>query len=145
MVTQVNLGTINRLRATVSFQDHPELNVSAVHMGKDMISWNPQGDMTKAIPAAVGSVNSPEPWMPVEFSIEILKTTGIADRYKQQWEKYSVLGDSIVRGDASAFGDVPVFNTSIKGVDQVKFNGDQATITVHLQGYYIINSDLYNV
>jgi len=134
----LNLGT-------VSFTDHPELNVLPSFMGKEMITWSPQGELTKRIPAATGVVNSPEPYQEVEFSIEVLKTTGLGDRYKKQWELYSVLGDSVIRGDASEMSDIPVYNVSIKNVDAVKMNGDQATITVHFQGYYPVNSSLYNV
>lgn len=140
-----SLGTINRLRASVAFQDHPELNILPSYLGKEMITWSPQGDQTKVLPAAVGTVNSPEPYQLVEFSAQILKTNGLGERFKAQWELYTVLGDCVLRGDSSGMGDFPVYNTSIKGVDAVKHDGSQESITVHFQGFYPINSSLYNV
>lgn len=144
MVAQVNQGTLNRLRVSISFRDHPELNITPPFLGKEMITWSPQGELTKAIPAATGVVTSPEPYQIVEFSAEILKTNGLGDRFKSQWELLSTLGDAVIRGDASTFGDVQVYNTSIKSVDPVKSNGDQAVIVVHMQGAYPINSSLFN-
>ena len=83
MATPVNQGTINRLRGTISFTDHPELNITPAFMGKDMITITPQGDITHIIPTATGIVTSPEPYQVFEFSAHVLRTNALGDRFKK--------------------------------------------------------------
>jgi hypothetical protein len=145
MVAQVNQGTINRLRASVSFISHPELNITPPFLGKEMISLNPQGDVTHIIPTATGVVTSPEPYQVMEFSAHVLRTNGLGDRFKKQLENISTLGDATIRSDASGFSDYALTNVSIKSVDPIKMNGEDAGWLVHFAGAYQINGSLYNL
>lgn len=143
MATPVNQGTINRLRATISFTDHPELNITPAFMGKDMITITPQGDITHIIPTATGIVTSPEPYQVFEFSAHVLRTNALGDRFKKQWEKISTLGNAVIRSDSSVFSDYQVTNVSIKSVDAIKQNGEDAGVVIHFTGAYQVNGDLY--
>lgn len=145
MATPVVQGNINRLRASISFPDHPELNITPAYLGKEMFSLALQGEATHPIPTATGIVNSPEPYQIAEFTAHVLRTNGLGDRFKKQKEKNSILGDSVIRSDTSAFSDYNLTNCSIKSVDPIKFNGEDAGWMIHFQGAYQINSDLYNV
>ena len=140
-----NQGTINRYRGSISFPDHPELNIVPNSMGKEMITITFQGEIVHAIPTATGLVTSPEPYQIVEFSADVLRSIGIGDLFKKRIEKLGTMGDAVIRSDASTMSDYNFFNTSIKSVDPVKQDGSTATQTIHFQGYYPINQDLYNV
>lgn len=141
----INQGTINRLRGSVSFVDLPDLNVTPAYLGKEMISVNPQGEITHQIPSATGVVTSPEPYQIVEAAIHVLRTNGLGERFKKRWEKLSTLGDAVIRSDSSEFSDYNLTNVSIKSVDPIKQNGEDAGVMIHLQGAYQVNADLYNV
>lgn len=145
MATPVTQGTLNRLRATVSFPDHPELNITPSFLGKDMITVAPQGDVTHIIPTATGLVTSPEPYQIVEISAHVLRTNGLGDRFKKQQENLSTLGNATIRFDATTFSDMAITNTSIKSVDAIKVDGMEAGWVIHIQGAYLINASLYSL
>lgn len=145
MVATVNQGTINRLRGSISFPDHPELAITPAFLGKEMITVSLQGEAVHQIPTATGVATSPEPYMVAEFSAQILRTNGLGERFKKQMEKLATLGDAVVRSDSTAMSDYDFSNTSIKGVDPIKQNGEEVGWMVHFQGAYQVNSDLYNV
>ena len=145
MATPVNQGTINRLRATISFPDHPELNITPAYLAKDMITITQTGEVTHPIPTATGIVTSPEPYQIMEFSAHVLRTNGLGDRFKKQIENLSTLGDAVIRSAASGFSDYNITNTSIKSVDAIKENGEDAGWMIHFQGAYAINGSLYGV
>lgn len=144
-MTQVIQGTINRLRGSIGFADVPDLNIVAAYMGKEMITISPQGDVTGVIPSATGIVTSPEPYQIVEFSAHVLRTNGLGDRFKKRMELNSVLGDAVVRQDTAAMSDYRFSNVSIKSVDPIKLNGEDAGWMIHFVGSYQINSALYDV
>jgi hypothetical protein len=141
----INAGVINRLRGSISFVDHPELNIVAANLGKDMISITEQGEDTHAIPTATSIVNSPEPYKIVEFSAQIVRSQDLANRYKLQKEKFSVVGNAIIRPDTPSLSDYNLVNASIKGVDSIKMNGEDVGYYIHFQAAYPINSDLYTL
>lgn len=145
MATPVNLGTVNRLRASISFKNFPDLNITPEFLGKEMITISPQGDVVHNIPAATGVVTSPEPYQVIEFSAHVLRTNGLGDRFKKQIEKLATLGDAVIRSDASGFSDYEVTNSSVKSVDPIKMNGEEAGWMIHFQGAYQINASLYDL
>ncbi len=145
MATPVTQGTLNRLRATISFTDHPELNITPSFLGRDMVTVAPQGDVTHIIPTATGLVTSPEPYQIVEISAHILRTNGLGDRYKKQLENLSTIGNCTVRFDVVGFSDMPLTNASIKSVDAIKADGTEAGWVIHIQAAYIINQALYSL
>ncbi len=145
MATPVQQGTLNRLRGSVSFPANSSLNVVPAYLAKDMISITFVGEVTHAIPTATGYVTSPEPYQMVEVGIHVLRTNGLGDIYKKQIELLSTVGDFVVRSDTLAFSDYNISDGSIKSVEQLKYNGEDAGWMIHLQGSYAINSSLYGV
>ncbi|HET8689768.1 MAG TPA: hypothetical protein VFM18_24450, partial [Methanosarcina sp.] len=121
------------------------LNVTASFLGKEGITLTPQGDVTHIIPTLTGLVTSPEPYQIMEVTIHLVRSMSLADRFKKQIENLSTLGNSVARSDATTMSDYPLTNTSIKSVDAIKMNGEDAGWMIHLQGVYIINQSLYNV
>lgn len=144
-MASINAGVINRLRGSISIVDFPELNIVAANLGKDMITISEQGEDTHAIPTATSIVNSPEPYKIVEFSAQIVRSQDLANRYKLQKEKFSVLGDVVIRPDTPSLSDYNLSNCSIKGLDPIKMNGEDVGYYIHFQGVYAINADLYSL
>lgn len=145
MAATINASVINRLRGSISFVDHPELNIVAANLGKDMITISEQGEDTHAIQVATSIVNSPEPYKMVEVSAQVVRSQDLANRFKLQKEKFSVLGNATVRPDTPSLSDYQLLNVSIKNVDPIKMNGEEVGYYIHFQAAYPINSDLFNL
>lgn len=138
-------GTLNRLRGSFLVPSFSQLNVTASYLGKGGISLALQGDATTYIETLTGGVTSPQPYMVCMVTLNLLKTQGLADLYKQQMESLSTIGDVTVRGDASTLGDYPVTNCGIQTVRELPMSGEDAGFVVTVKGYYAINSQLWNL
>lgn len=138
-------GTLNRLRGSVVIPDHPALNVTAPYLGKEGIGLSLEGDATGIIPTMTGTVTSPEPYQIASVSVNILKTNGLAARFKSQMEDNTVIGDITVITDTSALPNYPLHNCAIESVQPLKLNGDDAGFVVNIRGYYVINNALWNL
>ncbi|MWU29142.1 hypothetical protein GP934_27470, partial [Escherichia coli] len=58
----IPVGTLNRVRASVKFTSHSELNVSASFLAKEGVELSFQGNITEFLPAMTGAVQSPQPY-----------------------------------------------------------------------------------
>ena len=141
----VDQGVVNRLRASVVWASFPTLNVTPAYLGEDAINMALEGDASTQIPTMTGAVQSPEPYMAVAITINLLRTQPLADLYKKQMEKTALLGDCTVRPDATPLSPYPFYNCSIQGVRELNFGGRSAGWIVTCRGYYLVNSDLWNL
>jgi hypothetical protein len=137
-------GTLNRLRGSVVIPDHSGLNVTAPYLGKEGIGLALEGEATGIIPTMTGIVTSPEPYMIVSVTLNILKTNGLAARYKAQMEDNTVIGNITVIPDTSALPNYLLYNCAIESVQPMKLSGEDAGFVVTLRGYYVINNALWN-
>jgi hypothetical protein len=140
---QIPQGTLNRLKASIIWNDYPGLNVTASFLGKEGIRFGFAGDATLQIDTMTGLVTSPEPYLRTTITVNLLKTQNLSDLYKKQMESSTLLGDGTVRPDATILSPFPIGNCSIMGVDELLFNGSVAGYAVKLAGYYIINTSLW--
>jgi len=138
-------GTLNRLRGSLVITDHSSLNVTAPYLGKEGIGLSLEGDATGILPTMTGTVTSPEPYQICSVSVNLLKTNGLAARYKAQMEDNSVLGDITVIPDTSSLPNYPLRNCAIQSVQPLKLNGEDAGFTVNITGYYVINNSLWDL
>lgn len=138
-------GTLNRLRGSLVIPGSPELNVTAPFLGKDGISLVPEGDSTQFIETMTGAVTSPEVYMTVRVQIALLRTQGLADLYKKRMELNSLLGDVTVRPDAATLSPWSLINCSIQNVGELRINGQDAGYGPSIKGYYLINSQLWDL
>ena len=69
----------------------------------------------------------------------------LASLAEQQMETQSKLGPITVRTDSSVFPKYDFFNCAIMAVREINMSGDDAGYVVTVTGYYIINSDLWNL
>jgi hypothetical protein len=141
----VDQGVLNRIRASVVLNEHPELNVTASFLAKEGIRLSLDGEATTYVPALTGAVPSPEPYQMITLEIALLKTQFLSNDWKTQMEDNSRIGDLTVYPDAKQLGVYPLTNCSIKGVTPLSFNGEVAAWVVTVGGYYIINNDLFDL
>ena len=137
-------GSLNRLRASVVWNDFPSLNVTASYLGKDGITLALDGESTAFINTMTGAVTSPEPYQMITLTLNLLKTQGLAGLYKSQVETSALLGNGVVRPDSLALPAYDITNCAIESVRELKFSGEDAGFAVTVKGYYLVNSSLYD-
>jgi hypothetical protein len=139
----VPLGPLNRLKASANWPSNPGLTISASNLGKNGIHFALEGEATEYIPTMTGAVTSPEPYMMFTMTIELLKSQAFSDSWKQKLETDSSLGDGTVWPDTITLSPFNLTNTSITGVRDLPFNGQDPVFAVTVKGYYQINSALW--
>jgi hypothetical protein len=138
-------GSLNRVRASVSWPNFPELNITAPYLGADGIRLALEGESTVFLPTMTGAVTSPQPYMMISLTTNLIKTQALADAYKAQMESNALLGDGVVRPDVSSgLSPYPVTNCAIESVRELAFNGSDAGFVVTIKGYYLVNSSLFD-
>ncbi|KHN59921.1 hypothetical protein [Aeromonas hydrophila] len=141
----IPVGVLNRVRASIKFTDHPELNVSASYLAKEGVELTFQGNMTDFLPAMTGAVQSPQPYMLMQAKVHLLRSQALGAQYKAQWEKNTAIGDAKVFSDSSTFGDFEVMNTAITSVQDMSFAGGQPGVAITITGTYYINSEMWDL
>jgi hypothetical protein len=136
-------GGLNRLIASVNWPSTPNLSVTAPYLGKNGIHFALEGEAVEYIPTMTGAVTSPEPYMMFTMTIELLKSQAFSDQWKQQLETNAQLGDGTVWPDSTTLSPFALSNTSITGVRDLPFNGQDAVFAVTVKGYYQVNADLW--
>lgn len=141
----IPVGVLNRVRASIKFTDHPELNVSASYLAKEGVELTFQGNMTDFLPAMTGAVQSPQPYMLMQAKVHLLRSQALGAQYKEQWEKNTAIGDAKVFSDSSTFGDFEVMNTAITSVQDMSFAGGQPGVAITITGTYYINYEMWDL
>ena len=141
----IPVGVLNRVRASIKFTDHPELNVSASYLAKEGVELVFQGNMTDFLPVMTGAVQSPQPYMIMQAKAHIVRSQALGAQFKTQWELNTAIGDAKVYSDSSTFGDFELFNTAITDVADMTFAGNQPGVAVTITGTYYINSAMWEL
>lgn len=121
----IPVGTLNRVRASVKFTSHSELNVSASFLAKEGVELSFQGNITEFLPAMTGAVQSPQPYMILQARVHLLRSQAQGKQFKAQWEKNATIGDAKVYSDSTVFGDFDIYNTAITNVQDMTFAGGE--------------------
>ena len=140
----VDQGTLNRLRATVTIPNNPQLNVTPAFLGPNAISMSLEGEVTRNLPTLAGTVTSPEPYQMVTVTIQLLRSQALSSLYKSTQETNSLIGPITVRPDAATLPDYIFQNCSITGTAPMTFNGGEPGYVITIKGYYPTNSSLWN-
>ena len=141
----VDYGSLNRLRASVVWTNHPELNVTPAFLGDEAIRLSLDGASVDYLPQLAGMVTSPAVYMGVTVSINLVKTQQLSNLYKLQMESDARIQDGTVRPDVGAGGLSPygIINCAIMGVRELGFGGRDAGFMVSIRGYYPVNNALW--
>lgn len=142
----IDQGILNRLRASVVWSDFPQLNVTASYLDKEGIRMALEGKASTQHGTMTGVVQSPEPYLPVTITINLLKTQALGDAYKRQMEASSILGQGTVWPDVTVGGlsSYQLQNMSIDSTPELDFSGGSPTYRVMLSGFYVVNNNLWN-
>lgn len=140
----VDQGTLNRIRASIIWPSFPNLNVTAPYLGRNGLSLSLDGETTVFLPTMTGAVTSAEPYMMVTCTIHLLKSQGLAALYKAQMELNSLIGNGVVRGDATTLPPYQITNCAIYTVRELGFAGADADFGVTIRGYYNVNSSTFD-
>lgn len=143
----VRQGTLNRLKASVTWNEFPELNVTPSFLGKEMIRLAFEGKVTTFIPTTTGAVTSPEPYQKITLTMHLLKTQFLAPLYKAQIEFSSLLGDGTIYPDVqtgTGLDNYQITNCAIEDIRELGFDGMDAGFAVVIGGYYLTNAALFN-
>jgi hypothetical protein len=141
----ISQGTLNKLRGSIVWNSFPSLNVTAPYLGPDGIRLALEGESTAFLPTMTGVVTSPEPYMMIGLTMHLLKTQALANSYKAQMELLAQIGDGTVRPDTTALGVYPIVNCAIEAVRELSFSGQDPGFIVSVKGYYLVNSQLWDL
>ena len=143
MVAPIAQGSLNRLRGSVVFAEHPELGVTTPFLAKEAISLAFEGDAAQLIGTLTGGVQSPEPYMMATVEIHLLKTLALANAFKAQIETNTNIGSVNIIGDAETMENWQLENCVLISQAPGPFDGNNPTFTIRLRGIYYVNSDLW--
>lgn len=141
----IDQGVLNRLRANVVWALFPGLNVSPSFLNKAGIRLALEGDASTQHDTMTGRVQSPEPYMGVTLTINLLKTQPLSEAYKSQVEALAILGQGTVYPDVNTgLSPYQLQNMAIQqpGTD-LSFAGDEPGFPVVLKGYWVINNSMW--
>jgi hypothetical protein len=141
----VALGTINRLLASVVWDDFPALNITPSYLAPEAIDMTLEGVMTTMLPTMTGFVTSGEPWMPMRLVVHLVRSQALAASYKTHWEQSTLMGSATVRPDVPT-STLPPFiidNVAITNLNTLNYSGREAGFVVTFMGQYQINQNLW--
>jgi hypothetical protein len=141
----VNQGTLNRLRGSITIPDNTALNITAAYLGKEGISLSFDGAANTVIDTMTGVVQSPEPYQRVTVAAHLLKSQSLANLWKQQVEANVLLGSLTIKSDAQTMDPYQISNGAVVNVSPLKFDGTDAGWIIILSGIYYVNSQLWNM
>ena len=136
-------GNINKLIASMNFAANAALNITPSYLGRGGIRITFNGRITENLPAMTGVVPSPEPWVPFTATVELLKSQGFSDVWKQTYEQDAYVGNTTVWPDSTTLSPFQLQNASITGVRDLPLNGSDPTFAVTIEGSYAVNQGLY--
>lgn len=141
-------GNLNRLVASIVWDNFPQLNVTPAYLGKPAISLAFNGRFTTPIETQTGLVQSPEPFVMTTLTIALLRTQPLAGLYQQQAAQNTVFGNCTVRPDVSAslnaVSPFEIQNVSWTELRELAFAGLDPLYSVIMEGYIPINSALWS-
>lgn len=144
----IDLGALNRLSASVTFVNFPELTVTAESLAKQAIKLAPEGDATKFLEVLTGIVPSPEPYQLLTVTIHLVKTLSICADYQSQFQANTLVGKCTVRPDiqpgTGGLKPFDVLGTALMTPREMSFDGEDPAFVVTLRGYWYVNQDLWN-
>lgn len=140
---QVLQGTLNRLLASVVYASFPQLNVTSAYLAKEAISISFDGDTSLLIGTLTSAVTSPAPYVYGTVTIHLLRTQALGNAYKTQVETNTTMGSVTVYPDSTALTPFQLNNCVLQTVQEMPFDGTQASLIIRLRGVYNINSTLF--
>jgi hypothetical protein len=143
MPTPTNLGTLNRLLASVLVPALPELNITSQFCTRDQFTLGFEGETTQSLPQMTGVVQSPEPYQMAVITAHVLKTNGLGQLYESQRQLTALIGDVTAIPDTPGLAPYQLSNCAIANCAPAIFNGTDAGYVVTIRGTFYINNNLW--
>lgn len=136
-------GTLDRLRGSITVTDNSDLNVTSDYLGVGGITVAPSGNVTDFINTMTGRVTSPVPYIPVEVTINMLRTQTLAASWYDQALSNSLLGAVTITPDVTTFPNITLKNCGITSLPSQSYAGTDPSFDIVISGYMIVNAQLW--
>lgn len=136
-------GVLNRLRASVTYTDYPELNVTSSYLTTEGIRLALEGNATDLLPAMVCLVSSPAPYLSASLTMSLVRSSTLAQLYKSQIENTTLMGLVTIWPDTDAMNTFVLNNVALESVREMAFAGMEAAMVVTARGYYNVNTGYF--
>jgi hypothetical protein len=137
-------GVINLAVAHIVWDATPALNVGPAHLGRGGIRLALRGQASRQIETLTGLVQSPQPYMMIDITINLLRTQILGNLYKIRMETNSLIGAGTVYGDTRIYGPYPILNASIQEIREQDYSGENPLVPVTVSGYYLTNNLMWS-
>jgi hypothetical protein len=136
-------GVLNRLRASVVYNDFPELNVTSDFLTTEGIRLALEGNATDLLPAMVSLVSSPAPYLAASITMSLVRSSQLAALYKLQIEDTTLMGLITIIPDTDVLNPYTINNVALESVREMAFAGMEAAMVVTARGYYNVNTGFF--
>lgn len=136
-------GVLNRLRASVTFNNYPQLNVTSGFLTTEGIRLALEGNATDLLPAMVSLVSSPAPYLSASLTMSLVRSATLAQIYKQQIEDTTLVGLVTIWPDTDVLNPFILNNVALESVREMAFAGMEAAMVVTARGYYNVNTGFF--
>jgi hypothetical protein len=141
---QIAQGVLNRVLTAIVIPSNTALNITAPYMSKGFARLEFEGDWTGQIGTGTGVVNSPEPYIMAQVTVNLLRTQALAANWVAQGQQATYIGQVNVHSDTSTFPVTSMVNASIIRIDPGAFDGTDPVVRLILRGSYPINAALWS-
>lgn len=132
---------LNKLLTKAIFSEATNLNVSAVDLGKDMISVRLRNEAVNRLEGATHTIASANLYVLVEIVINILKTSPVFNQYLLAIQQKAIVGGTITlyddRGNSYMASDV-----SLNVSEFPNMNGTEASVNFSVLANFNVNTQL---
>jgi hypothetical protein len=136
-------GVLNRLRASVTFSDFPQLNVTSGFLTTEGIRLALEGNATDLLPAMVSLVSSPAPYLAASITMSLVRSSTLAAVYQTQIEDTTLVGLVTIWPDTDVLKGFIINNVALESVREMAFAGMEAAMVVTARGYYNVNTGFF--
>jgi len=136
-------GVLNRLRASVTYNDFPSLNVTSGFLTTEGIRLALEGNATDLLPAMVSLVSSPAPYLSASLTMSLVRSTALAQLYKLQIEDTTLMGLVTIWPDTDVLQPFILNNVALESVREMAMAGMEAAMVVTARGYYNVNTGFF--
>src|SRR6516162_1338593 len=136
-------GVLNRLRASVTFNDFPSLNVTSGFLTTEGIRLALEGNATDLLPAMVSLVSSPAPYLSASLTMSLVRSSALAQLFKLQIEDVTLMGLVTIWPDTDVLTPFVLINVALESVREMAMAGMEAAMVVTARGYYNVNTQFF--
>jgi hypothetical protein len=140
---QIFQGILNRVLTSVIIPSNTALNITAPYLAKGFVKPEFEGDWTAQIGTGTGIVNSPEPYIFVRVTANLIRPQSLAANWVAQGQQTTIIGQVNVHADTSVFPIITLNDASIFSIDPGAMDGTDPVVRLVLRGSMAINANMW--